>query len=46
MVQEDLAAAPEDQLHIGVLALQGAFEEHAALLQELGVKVSQVAAST
>ncbi|KAG5181717.1 class I glutamine amidotransferase-like protein [Tribonema minus] len=32
----------QEQLHVGVLALQGAFEEHANLLRSLGAKVTEV----
>ena len=31
-----------DELHIGVLALQGAFREHCAALERCGARVTQV----
>jgi hypothetical protein len=39
------ASSGPPKLKIGVLALQGAFEEHAALLKSLNADVTQVYAS-
>lgn len=38
----DSAHTAQQQLRVGVLALQGAFEEHAALLRTLGTHVTEV----
>lgn len=42
MAGEDLSAGGEVPLTIGVLALQGAFREHAQLLKSLGARVVEV----
>jgi len=36
------ASSTEDQPHVGVLALQGAFREHVRILRRLGAKVTEI----